>query len=68
MYKNKSTNLRKTMFLVVLAILVSIAYQFIFVDMKYFEFAMFIRTPKLIGMIICAFCIGFGSIIFQSII
>ncbi len=51
------------MFLVAILI-----YQFTNVNMKYFDFAMSIRGPKLIVMIIAAFCIGSASIVFQSLI
>ncbi len=59
---------RRMGILIVLAIISAITYQFIFVDMKYFDYAMYIRTPKLITMIISASCIGVASIVFQSII
>lgn len=60
----------KTRFITLLglSILIAFVYQFIFIDMKYFDYAMYIRTPKLIAMIIAAFCIGTASIVFQSII
>lgn len=61
-------NNRKMFALGLLTILCIIAYQFIFVDLKYYDFAMSIRTPKLIVMLITAFCIGSASIVFQSII
>lgn len=59
---------RRMQILVVLSIVLAAVYQFIFVDMKYFEYAMHIRTPKLIAMVIAACCIGVASIVFQSII
>ncbi len=58
----------KLALLTVIAIILAVVYQFIFVDMKFFEYAMYIRTPKLVTMSIAAFCIGTASIIFQSII
>ena len=61
-------NNRKMIALGLLTILFIIAYQFLFVDLKYYDFAMSIRTQKLIVMIITAFCIGSASIVFQSII
>jgi len=61
-------NNRKMFALGLFTILCIIAYQFLFVDLKYYDFAMSIRTPKLIVMIITAFCIGSASIVFQSII
>ncbi len=63
-----SSNKNKLILLSVISVLVAIIYQFIFIDMKYFEYAMYIRTPKLIAMMIAAFCIGTASIVFQSII
>ncbi len=51
-----------------LAIIAGLIYQFIFIDMKFFDYAMLIRSPKLIAMAIAAFCIGTASIVFQSII
>ncbi len=59
---------KKIIILTLLAIAFALVYQFIFVDMKYFDYAMYIRTPKLIAMVIAAFCIGTASIVFQSII
>lgn len=54
--------------LVILSLLFVFMYQFVCADMRYFDYVMHIRTPKLIVMIIAAFCIGTASIIFQSII
>ncbi len=51
-----------------LSICTILLFQFLFVDMNYFEYAMYIRTPKLLGMLVAAFCIGTASIVFQSII
>ena len=39
-----------------------------FENQKLFAYAMRIRTPKLIAMLITAFAIGSASIVFQSII
>ena len=58
----------KMITLIGLSIAFILIYQFIFVDMKYFDYAMKIRMPKLIAMVIAAFCIGTASIVFQSII
>ena len=68
MAKHTSKNVTKLIWLTILSIAIALTYQFIFVDMKFFDFAMYIRTPKLITMIIAAFCIGTASIVFQSII
>lgn len=54
--------------LVIVAISSCIAYLFINVDMNYFDYAMYIRQPKLWAMLIAAFCIGTASIAFQSVI
>ena len=65
--KNQS-NKSKLIVLSILAVVLTLAYQFIFVNPKFFEYAMSIRTPKSFAIIISAFCIGYASIIFQSII
>ena len=70
---NKKTGIKvesssKLITLSILSVILIFIYQFIFIDMKFFEYAMYIRTPKLIAMIIAAFCIGTASIVFQSII
>ena len=52
----------------IISIILILTYQFVNVNPKIFEFTMNIRTPKMIGMIIAAFCIGTASIVFQSII
>lgn len=60
--------------IVVLSILVLVAvaaYLFVevnFGNSKLFNYAMKIRTPKVIAMLITAFAIGGASIVFQSII
>ena len=65
------TNTKNNMILLTL-IVVTIAsiltYQFISVDMRFFSYAMSIRLPKLLTMLIAAFCIGTSSIVFQSVI
>ena len=43
-------------------------FQFVDVDMRHFDYAMKIRSPKLIVILITAFCIGSATIVFQSII
>ena len=64
----KNINKLKMLILFVLSIISILIYQFIFIDMKYFDYAMSIRTPKLLAMLIASFCIGTASIVFQSII
>ncbi len=63
-----STNSFKLILMFFLAIALGIGFQFIDVNLNYFEFSMSIRTPKLITMIIASFCIGTASIVFQSVI
>lgn len=65
------SNNKKILIMVVLVLLASIAYMFVGVHFdkpKLFRYAMKIRTPKLIVMIITSFAIGGASIVFQSII
>lgn len=64
----KISSQKKLIILIALSIILGITYQFVFVDMKYFDYAMMIRSPKLMSMVIAAFCIGTASIVFQSII
>lgn len=64
-------NTRKLIFMAALVILASISYMLVNVNFhneKLLEYAMNIRTPKLIVMLITAFAIGGASIVFQSII
>ena len=44
------------------------AYLFTSINMKFFEYAMSIRIPKLTAMVLAAICIGGASLIFQSLI
>lgn len=62
------TKSRKIIILTVLVVAAALTYQFVLVNMDYFSFAMSIRTPKLIVMILTAFCIGSATIIFQTLI
>jgi iron complex transport system permease protein len=68
--KNRKLNVhnRKLILLTILAIVVCIGYMLINVRMKYFNYVMSIRTPKLMAMVITAFCIGSASMVFQSVI
>lgn len=68
MIKQKISNNLLLLILIVLAVVASLAYEFIFIDMKYFDYALKIRTPKLLAMLIASFCIGSASIVFQSVI
>ena len=57
--------------LLILALLAAAAYMLVkvnFENEKLFRYAMRLRTPKLIVMLITAFAIGGASIVFQSII
>lgn len=64
-------NRRKLLILMILVILAAAGYMLVEVNFgnpKLFRYAMKIRTPKLIAMLIAAFAIGGASIVFQSII
>ena len=64
-------NIRRLLIMVVLAALAAAAYMLVevnFENQKLFAYAMKIRTPKLIAMLITAFAIGGASIVFQSVI
>ncbi len=64
-------NLRKLTVLAVLVLLAAAAYMLVevnFTNPRLFQYAMKIRTPKLVVMLLTAFAIGGASIVFQSII
>ena len=64
-------NRKKLLSLFILVLLASVLYMLVevnFANEKLFNYAMKIRTPKLIVMLIAAFAIGGASIVFQSII
>lgn len=64
-------NVKKLVILAVLVLAAAVAYMLVevrFGNPKLMAYAMKIRTPKLIVMLIVAFCIGGASIVFQSII
>lgn len=64
-------NIRRLLIMVVLAALAAAAYMLVevnFENQKLFAYAMKIRTPKLIAMLITAFAIGGASVVFQSVI
>lgn len=68
---SQHTNTRKLMILAVLVILAAAAYMLVdvkFTNPKLAAYAIRIRIPKLIVMMIAAFAVGSASIIFQSII
>ncbi|MDE6619840.1 MAG: iron chelate uptake ABC transporter family permease subunit [Lachnospiraceae bacterium] len=67
----RCSNRFKLIVMVVLVLICAAAYMFVsvkFGNPKLFRYAMKIRTPKLIVMLITAFAIGGASIVFQSII
>lgn len=64
-------NIRKLIVMVVLAVAASAAYMLVDVNFhneRLFAYALQIRTPKLIVMVITAFAIGGASLVFQSVI
>ena len=64
----KKFNNRKLAILALFTVLVSVGYLVVAVDPKYLSFAMSLRVPRLVVMLVVAFCIGSASIVFQSII
>lgn len=64
-------NRKKIIMLLVLTALACVAYMLLdinFSNERLFRYAMKLRTPKLIVMLITAFAIGAASIVFQSVI
>lgn len=69
--RKKTKNTRKLMVLTLLAFLAVVIYMTLklrFDNPKLLEYAIRIRTPKVIAMLLVAFCIGGASVVFQSII
>ena len=69
--KNYLRNRYRLILMAALALGAAILYMLVnvnFGNQKLFLYAMRIRTPKLIAMLITAFAIGGASIVFQSII
>ncbi len=64
----KTKNRVSMVVLAIVALALVVAYLTINVDMRFFDFVMMLRRPKLIGMVLAAFCIGTASIAFQSVI
>ena len=65
------SNVKKITVLALFVLLAAVVYMLVevhFDSTKLFQYAMKIRTPKLIVMLITAFAIGGASIVFQSII
>lgn len=61
-------NRRKLAVLVALVLIACAVYLLVDVNPKYVEYALRLRIPKLIVMLIAAFAIGGASLVFQSII
>ena len=61
-------NRRKLVWLAGLSVVAIIIYLSLFMNMRYFNYFMSLRVPKVIVMVIVAFAIGGASIVFQSII
>ena len=66
--KRQDVNQIKAAILITLVILAVIGYLTLNVNPKYVEFAMRLRVPKLLVMLVTAFCIGGASIVFQTLI
>jgi iron complex transport system permease protein len=66
--KRQDVNQLKAAILIILVILAVIGYLTLNVNPKYVEFAMRLRVPKLLVMLVTAFCIGGASIVFQTLI
>ena len=66
--KYDDANRLKAMVLITLTILAVIGYLTLNVNPKYVEFAMRLRVPKLLVMLVTAFCIGGASIVCQTLI
>ena len=67
----QSINRKKILCLLILALLAAVGYMTIgvkFANSKLASYAMRIRTPKLLAMLVTAYAIGAASIVFQSII
>jgi iron complex transport system permease protein len=59
---------RKIAAMAFLVMIAAAAYEFIAVDARNWGYAIGARTPKLVVMLIAAFCIGSASVVFQTII
>lgn len=58
----------KLIILLILTIVFSVFFLFYGINYKFFTFSMSLRIPKLLAMILSAYCIGAASLIFQTII
>ncbi|MFR6278887.1 MAG: iron chelate uptake ABC transporter family permease subunit [Acutalibacter sp.] len=61
-------NLLKLGVMALLALAACAAYLLVDINPKYFDYAMSLRIPKLVVMLIAAFAIGRASLVFQSVI
>ena len=61
-------NLLKLGVMALLVLAACAAYLLVDINPKYFDYAMGLRVPKLIVMLIAAFAIGGASLVFQSVI
>lgn len=66
--KKQNINSKKVLILIGLSLILSALYLTVNIDLKFLQFVMGIRVPKLVVMIISAFCIGAASLVFQTII
>lgn len=66
--KTQRKNRQKMCLLALLALLSCVIYLVVDVNPKYWEYAMSLRVPKLIVMLIAAAAIGGASLVFQSVI
>ncbi len=64
----KDINKIKLAIMGIISLALILVYEFIAIDLRFFEFAIKIRTPKLMTILIAAFCIGMATIVFQSVI
>lgn len=71
MNSRKRSQTKKLLILAALSLLAIAAYMLVnvnFAKPKLFQYAMRLRTPKVLAMVITAFAIGGASIVFQSVI
>lgn len=66
--KAYQANIKKLIVMAIIVLAACAAYVLVDINPKYFEYAMKLRVPKLIVMLIAAFAIGGASLVFQSII
>lgn len=59
---------KKLIILSILTLICSLAYLFYDLNLGFFKFSMSLRVPKLLAILLTAYCIGAASLIFQTII